>query len=876
MKLQFDANQKYQLKAIKSVVDLFKGQPSGAGGFRLEQMFADDHYLFNTQFVVGNRLVLDEGQVLENLREVQRRNDVQPSEELDGLHFSLEMETGTGKTYVYLRTIHELHRTYGFKKFIIVVPSLAIKEGVLKNLEITREHFDMLYERPEMDFCVYDPKKRGLSRSFATTNSLQILVMNIDQFARAGNIIYQDSDWGVPIEYIKSVRPIVIVDEPQNMETENRRQAIANLEPLCTLRYSATHKFTYNLIYRLDPVRAYDLGLVKRIEVDGIEAEDAANEAYVEVKSVTSRKTRVRAKIKIDVSTSEGVKKKEVTVGSGDDLYELSGQRDVYKDGFIVDELDVSEKAITFNNGRSICAGQKIGGLSDAVMKYQIEETVRDHFEKERRLKDKGIKVLSLFFIDRVANYREYRDGNAIKGKIAEWFEEAFEKISREAKYDGLIAYSAWEVHNGYFSQDKKGILKDTRGDSQADNDTYALIMKEKERLLSVSEPLRFIFSHSALKEGWDNPNVFQICTLNETRSEMRKRQEIGRGMRLPVNQNGQRVFDTNINTLTVVANESYEDFARGLQSEIEEECGVEFTGRVKNKRKRRRAKLKKGYALDENFKALWERIEQRTRYRVEYKTGELVERAGRAISDLAITSPKLISRRARIGITSEMVSGEVVMERKLAVDAKAREVPDVLGAIQSKTRLTKDTILKIIVRSGKVGEILTNPQQFIDKAVGEINRILREMMVDGIKYEKIAGKVWKMTLFKSEELESYLEKMVKVQDREKTLYDYVLVDSDVERRFARELESREDIKFYFKLPSWFKIETPIGKYSPDWAFVFENDRRIYFVAETKGGEDLRESERMRIRCGRKHFGELEEVVFRGPVSSLGEVVHGG
>lgn len=874
MKLQFDANQDFQLEAIKAAVDIFRGQPTGAGDFRLEKMLPEDHYLFSSCFVVGNRLAIEEKTILENVRTVQKANIPEVSEKLDGFHFSIEMETGTGKTYVYLRTIHEMHKQYGFKKFIIVVPSLAIKEGVLKNLQITKEHFDLLYENPEMDFYVYDPKKRGLSRNFATTNSLQILVMNIDQFAKTGNIIYQDSDWGKPIDFIQAVRPIVIVDEPQNMETENRREAIANLNPLCTLRYSATHKYHYNLIYSLDPVRAYDLGLVKRIEVDGIETEDAANEAFVELKSVASRKNTVTAKMKIDVATDDGIKKKDITVRVGKDLHELSNQRDVYRDGFIINEIDVAGQSVTFSNGKVIYTGQRFGGLTDEIIKFQIENTVRNHFDKEKRLQSRGIKVLSLFFIDRVANYRQYKNRNTTKGKMAKWFEETFERFSKDSKYKGLLPYKAEQVHNGYFSQDRKGILKDTGGNTQADDDTYALIMKDKERLLSMDEPLRFIFSHSALREGWDNPNIFQICTLNETQSTIKKRQEIGRGLRLPVNQDGQRIFDANINILTVTANESYEDFAKTLQSEIEDECGVDFSGRIKKRRNRRKAKLKKGYMLDKNFKALWDRIKHRTRYQVQYSTEELIEKAAKGIAELRITSPRLVSRTAKIDITAEGLEQRVVMERFAYVQKSIKNIPDILGYIQSKTRLTKNTIFKIIKTSGKIPDIFKNPQQFMDLAAAKINEILCQTMVDGIKYEKIAGKVWEMTLFESEELESYLENMVKVQDQTKTVYDYILVESELERKFAKELEDRKEVKFYFKLPFWFKIETPIGTYNPDWAVVFENDKRIYFVAETKSpGQELRQSEKMKITCGEKHFEQFDDVTFRAPISRVSQLL---
>ncbi len=873
MKLQFDANQEFQKDAINATVEIFAGQPAGASDFAYAKATSVGGTFLS---VVANNLILDNETILKNLQIIQQRNEIEVSNKLDGFHFSIEMETGTGKTYVYLRTIHELHKNYGFKKFIIVVPSLAIKEGVLKNLEITKEHFDMLYEKPTLDYHEFDPKKRGLARNFATTNTLQIMVMNIDQFTRAGNIFFQQSDWGVPAEFIKATRPIVIVDEPQNMETDIRRQAIANLNPLCTLRYSATHTVRYNEIYRLDPVRAYDLGLVKRIEVDGITEADNFNLAYIEVKSIKPQTRKIIAKLKIDVNTNEGVVKKDVNVSVGDDLYEKSNKRDLYKEGFIVSEID--REGITFNNGITINVGQKQGGLTDEIMRYQIESTINNHFEKEKRLKDKGIKVLTLFFIDRVANYRNYENENPVKGKIALWFEEFYEKARNQNKYKGLLNYKARQAHNGYFAQDKKGNWKDSREgrDTIDDDSAYQLIMKDKERLLDVNEPLRFIFSHSALREGWDNPNVFQICTLNETQSTLKKRQEIGRGMRLPVNQDGKRVFDENINILTVIANEYYEDFAKALQSEIEEECGVSFGGRIKNKKKKKQIKLQKNLQLDENFKLLWDKIKQKTHYSVDYDTNELIKRAGKKIGDIKITKPKLIRTKADIEIDKTAVTAELRTQSSRDLYGDIETVPDILSYIQNKTRLTRDTICRILLESGKIDDVFINPQQFMDKVCVEINEVLNEMMVDGIKYEKIADSYWEQRLFDSEELYGYLDDLFEVMKKEKTVYDYVQIESYTEKEFAKDCEKRDDIKFYLKLPFWFKIETPLGTYNPDWALVYEGDKKVYFVAETKGTnriEELRQEEQQKIKCGKKHFEQFKDVSFKAPVKTLNDVI---
>ena len=755
MRLQFDANQDFQLDAINAAVALFKGQPEGASDFAFSTAASVGGTFLS---IVSNNLILDDETILKNLQGVQKQNGLEESEQLDGMHFSIEMETGTGKTYVYLRTIHELHKQYGFKKFIIVVPSLAIKEGVLKNLDITKEHFDMLYEKPVMNFFEFDPKKRSLSKNFATTNSLQIMVMNIDQFTRAGNIFYQQSDWGVPAEFIKATRPIVIVDEPQNMETEIRRQAIANLNRLCTLRYSATHTVTYNQIYRLDPVSAYDKGLVKRIEVDGITEAENFNQAYIEVKNIRRQKNRIIAKLKIDANAKEGVLRKDVSVKVGDNLFEKSNKRDLYKDGFIVSEIDA--ESIGFTNGIVLCVGQKQGGLTDEIMRYEIESTVKNHFDKELRLRERGIKVLTLFFIDRVANYRSYQNGRPVKGKLALWFEETYEKLRKQAKYKALLDYKPDQVHNGYFAQDKKGDWKDSNEgrDTQDDDSVYQLIMKDKERLLDIREPLRFIFSHSALREGWDNPNVFQICTLNETQSTLKKRQEIGRGMRLPVNSEGKRIFDTNINVLSVTANQHYEEFAMQLQAEIETECGVKFDrGRIKDKNKKKPIKLTKNLVLDENFKELWEKIKHKTRYSIDYDTAELVKRGAKRVRDILISKPKLVRSKADIEIASQSVKADLKAQQSRDLVREIDSIPDILSYIQNKTRLTRDTICRILLESGRIDDVFVNPQQFMDKVCSEISTVLQEMIVDGVKYEKIAGSYWDQMLFDNKELYGYL-----------------------------------------------------------------------------------------------------------------------
>ncbi|MHB8207436.1 restriction endonuclease [Mucilaginibacter sp.] len=869
MKLHFDSNQEYQIDAIKAITDIFEGQPLSNGDFEFA-IRSTGALLSDNGF--GNNLSLSEDQIWENIKAIQKRNEIRNANTtFQAMNFSIEMETGTGKTYVYLRTIYELNKLYGFKKFVIVVPSVAIREGVLKNLQITQDHFRSLYDRATINFDIYDSKKVSNLRGFASNNAIQILVINIDAFAKDENIINKPNDkltGKKPIEFIQSCNPIVIVDEPQNMETAIRRQAITNLNPLCTLRYSATHTNLYNLMYSLNPVKAYDLGLVKQIEVDSVMSENAMNEAFVQLESILPSKTKITAKVKIDCNTDKGVAKKSISVKSGDDLYKHSNQREIYKDGFIIDEIDAGNRSISLTNGLVLYIGETQGGMSDEIMKFMIRKTVEEHFKKERAYRNKGIKVLSLFFIDKVKNYREYdTNGNQVKGKFAQWFEEIYNHESAKPTFSGLVPYSVEEIHNGYFSTDNKGKVKDTGGETQADDDTYKLIMQDKEKLLDITTPLRFIFSHSALREGWDNPNVFQICTLNETKSEIKKRQEIGRGLRLPVNQDGERIFDRNINKLTVIANESYDDFAKALQQEIEQDCGVDFSGRIKDKGKKRKVNLRKGFEADPKFLEIWGKIKFRTRYSVSYNTDDLITLAAKAVKDMPETKkPTIRSTKKRLLITDEGVEGLLVSDSGNDSYGLTFDIPDMLAYIQAKTELTRSTILDILKKSGRITELLLNPQLFMDNSVNVIKTALYDLMIDGIKYERIGTKVYEMQLFEDNELEIYLDQFTHtVNAPDKTIYDnYIPLDSKVENDFARDCESSENIEFYFKLPFWFKIDTPIGKYNPDWAIVFKGEKKIYFVAETKSaGQELRGSEKLKIKCGKEHFKNFEDVIYK-------------
>ena len=918
MKLQF-THQDYQARAVEAVVKVFDGQPLADSEFSLTGQNTSVNYAADGR--ICNELVLSHEQILSNVQKVQKTNRVQPSTVLAGsasdnkkeffcpLNFTVEMETGTGKTYVFIKSMYELNKVYGFKKFVIVVPSVAIREGTIKNLEATRSHFAADYANVPCVPMLYDSGRPNDLRHFAQSDALSVLVINIDSFTKDNNKINQKGEKAfAPIDYIKAVNPIVIVDEPQNFETDVRRRALFDLNPLCTFRYSATHKNTYNLLYSLNPVQAYDLGLVKQIEVDGVQADADHNQAFIELISIDAKPKGITAKVAIDVNDLAGVKRKELTLRLGEDLFAKSNQRDAYEDGYILNEIRADDEEIEFSGGRVLRLSEKQGGLTDDVMRFQIERTVAAHFSKLKNLQPIGVKVLSLFFIDKVANYRAFdEEGNPALGKFGVWFEAAFTKYANMPKYQGLIPHAATEVHDGYFSGDKKGkgakaktIWVDTSGAIAKDDSTYQLIMREKERLLSKDVPLQFIFSHSALREGWDNPNVFQICTLNETKSALKKRQEIGRGLRLCVNQSGDRVMDKRVNVLTVIPNESYEAFAKSLQQEIEDETGVSFEGRVKNARAKARIQRKQLSAADEAlFFDIWTRINYQTRYSVKLDTPKLIEKCTEALCDLnqypKVQKPKVRADKAKIVMTREGVQGVHIGTGETHTTTVAASVPDVYAYIQNRVHLSRSTIFSVLEGSGRIGELLVNAQAFLDAAVAAINTSLQALLVEGIQYHEINGQRYEMSLL-NEELETYLSSVYPPAKNDtttpidKTLleaqpldehkaalgdaFSCVLSDSTVESQFAHDCTVDERVKFFFKLPKKFKIPTPLGTYNPDWAVVFEGDARIYFVAETKSStveDDRRKSENLKIKCGRKHFALSQDVVFKD-VTSLSEL----
>ncbi len=606
MKLRFENNLDFQLQAIDSVCDLFRGQEICQTEFTVTMRLPDQQLTLgvaDSDLGLGNRLTLLDEQILENLQDVQLRNGLPISSVLASGDFTVEMETGTGKTYVYLRTIFELNKRYGFTKFVIVVPSVAIKEGVYKSLQITEEHFKSMYAGVPVDFFLYDSSKLGQVRNFATSATIQIMVVTVGAINKKEvNNLYKDSEktgGEKPIDLIRATRPIVIVDEPQSVDgglSGAGKAALDAMNPLCTLRYSATHANKHHMVYRLDAVDAYERKLVKQIEVAAATIEDAYNKPYVRLLEVSNKKG-ISAKVELHVQTATGAKPQVLTVNDGDDLEQLT-KRAVYAD-FRVGEINTAKgeefMELRYPGGEVYLALGQAHGEVDAlaVQREMIRRTIKEHLEKEKLLRPKGIKVLSLFFIESVARYRQYdKDGNPVKGDYARIFEEEYRRAAKLPAFQSLfgevdLTQEAAAVHDGYFSIDKKGRWADPELNkegglknetSRADAERgYNLIMKEKERLLSFGTPLRFIFSHSALKEGWDNPNVFQICALREMGSERERRQTLGRGLRLCVNQDGQRVYGHDVNRLTVIATESYQEFADQLQKEIEADTGIRF-----------------------------------------------------------------------------------------------------------------------------------------------------------------------------------------------------------------------------------------------------------------------------------------------------------
>ncbi len=1031
MKLKFK-NQDFQTDAVNAVVDLFAGQEKTRSTFSVVE---EKQLSLMNDLGIGNALYIDGKAISDNMHVVQKRNKLSMTPDATDMQFCIEMETGTGKTYVYTKTIFELNRKYGFTKFIIVVPSVAIREGIYKSFEITKEHFGLQYDNIPCRYFIYNSAKLSDVRQFATSANIEIMIINIDAFKKSENIINQAQDklnGETAMRYIQDTNPIVIIDEPQSVDnTVKAKEAIASLNPLCVLRYSATHREKINLLYRLTPVDAYQMGLVKQISVSSNQVSGGFNQPYVRLVSVSNDKG-FRAKVEMDVRGKNGaVSRKTVTVKPGDDLFLLSGERELYE-GYSIAGIDCTPEYehIEFGNTEEVALGKAIGDIDENIVKRaQIRRTIEAHLDKELRYTDKGIKVLSLFFIDKVDKYR-HEDG--MPGIYAQMFEECYLELLAKPKYAPIrerFAADVSKIHNGYFSQDKKGRLKDTKGDTLADDDTYNTIMRDKEWLLSFECPLRFIFSHSALKEGWDNPNVFQVCTLIDQKSTFTCRQKVGRGLRLCVNQDGERIEDKNINILHVMANESFAEFADTLQKEIEDETGVKFgvlqldlfagmvyedkrevertvtpeqvqqiistvetvmpsaenkpsvadlrralaenqvefaaelapvlpkvqeileksepeelvsaeslsnityietvteekevtyedaqelmmhfeqkgyitsSGKMKDTMKnalkngtldlpekyetaRQRFEsiitnadrkppvrdaskdvvvcINKQVMISPEFLELWSKIKQKTAYRVSIDTDALIENAVKALKEMpAIPKTRLISQTADIHIENAGISHTEREMRTVDIENSYQSLPDLITAISDETLLTPATVNEILIRSGRLGDFLNNPETFLERATEIIKNNRHALAIDGISYIKLDGQeYYAQEIFDTEEFIANLDRNAVKVDH--SVYDYIVYDSSsIERPFAVALDNDPDVKMFFKIPDRFKIETPIGTYNPDWAVYLTKNgvEKLYFVLETKGSTnfmDLRTREQLKIHCGKKHFEALD------------------
>lgn len=971
MRFQFDPHQPYQASAIEAVTDLFDGQPADADQlvttFRL---LPSEPALFDRAEVsgqvsldiaaevgaVGNNLVLDEDTILANLQRVQDRNGLESAQALaDGLQFDVEMETGTGKTYVYLRTAFELAKRYRFTKFIILVPSVAIREGVKTSIDLMREHFRHLYPEINMDASVYAGERAEEVRDFASATSLQFLVMTIDSLRGDKNtrIMHQNRDKlaGIrPLDYLRATRPIVIMDEPQNMESMLAQSAVADLDPLCTLRYSATHRVTRNVVYRLDPLDAHQLGLVKTIVVSDAQELGGSAKPYVKLLGVS--RDPFKASLELVCRKKDGsYAKRKVIAAQGDDLERISGGNPAYEGNWRVSEISVEPERIELSNYGYLSVGDEIGSNQDAVFREMIRETIREHIRKELQVHARGIKVLSLFFIDKVASYLGDGINNLdANGDFATWFDELYtEELDRQPEARDIMPATALDARSGYFAQMKSGkgknavmTFKDSSGKTKADDDAYELIMRDKARLLSMDEPVRFIFSHSALREGWDNPNVFQICTLRDMASETERRQTIGRGLRLPVNQDGERISDTGLAQLTVVSNESYKAFASALQNEyqkagvaigfvrkqefsrlpitvdgketvlgakrsaeiwdhlhrrgfineqgeVQGSWGPEQLGFtvdlpepyaeyeddvinivnackmetiIKRKRKRVARKLNKELYAAPGFEEFWDKITQRTTYRVNFERQALVDACVNRIKTAPRTEPIRIQvTRTKMTMTRGGTKGNTLGSRGADLTG-SYPLPDIVAQLQEATSLTRRTIIDILIGSGRLGEFLGNPNDFIKMATVCIQEELAHVVVEGIQYEKIGGSIYELRELQEDGLEEkdrFLDQLYKVTNTDKTDFDYVVFDSAVERQFAEYLDGLEDIRLFMKLPNKFRIPTPVGDYNPDWAIIKTEDGqdRLYLIRETKSSLDptkRRPGENAKINAAIKHF----------------------
>ncbi|SHK09854.1 type III restriction-modification system endonuclease [Hespellia stercorisuis] len=1017
MKFNFKI-QEYQTDAVEAIVSVFNGQKKydkisyirdiGKRTKKAEQMtFAPNSdngivEMYDPLDDTGYKnevIELTDDQLLTNIHHLQSQNNIKHSaslnKDLGRCSLDIEMETGTGKTYVYIKTMFELYEKYGWCKFIVVVPSIAIREGVKKSFEITADHFKEHYGT-KARFFVYNSSNLKELDNFSQGDKINVMIINTQAFAsslkedgrsKEARIIYSKRDeFGSrkPIDVIAANRPIIILDEPQKMGGAVTQKALKNFNPLFSLNYSATHTVKHNTVYVLDALDAYNKKLVKKIEVKGFEVKNfRGTDSYLYLEQILlSSKKPPMARIELEIAYNKSTNRETRILGVGDNLYYVSQEMEQYK-GYTISEIDPLTGTVTFTNGEEIKTGEVVGDVSESDMRrIQIRETIKSHFDKEGVLFNQGIKTLSLFFIDEVAKYRQYDEaGNELLGEYGKMFEQEYLSILNEKitlidtpyqRYLKSMCSEVSEIHKGYFSIDKKtGKSIDSavkRGSEFSDDiSAYDLILKNKERLLSFEEPTRFIFSHSALREGWDNPNVFQICTLKHSDSNTAKRQEVGRGLRLCVNQDGNRMDSQScgervhdINMLTVVASESYTDFVTDLQSDIkkvlfdrptvatseyfsgkyvkvddvptliddEKANDIEFylisNGYVDKKRKvtdKYRDEIANGTVAElpdnlkpmaegihllvqavyddsilkdmfsdghetkvtenplnanfekKEFQALWNQINHKYAYTVEFDSDELIQKSIAHIDEKLFVAE--LQYTATIGRQTDKIDeyevsrgASFVRESSGTYGLKHAEVSqikyDLVGKVAEGTTLTRKTVAKILagIKVDKLYMFRNNPEEFISKVVKLINEQKATMIVEHITYDPIEGE-YDSTIFTAEKNTQSFEKAFVAK---KAIQDYVFTDGSaeksIERKFAEELDSADEVCVYAKLPRTFQIPTPVGNYAPDWAIAFYEGKvkHIFFVAETKGTMEslnLRPIEQAKISCAKKLFNEM-------------------
>lgn len=938
MKLQFKY-QKFQADAAKAVADVFAGQPYLTPSYMTEgksrgNLSSEDGKGVFTGWS-NEKIVpeLDDDRILDNLQKIQKANHIPVSSKLEGrengYHLTVEMETGVGKTYTYIKTMYELNKRYGWSKFIVVVPSIAIREGVYKTFQMTREHFAEEYGK-KIRFFIYNSARLTEIDRFASDNSVHVMIINSQAFNAKGKDarrIYMNLDefqGRRPIDLIAGTNPIIIIDEPQSVEGKQTKERLKQFCPLITLRYSATHKADslYNMVYRLSAADAYRKCLVKKIAVKGITEAKTAEDSYVYLERIYRSSEDPTAVIQYDFKSGNGIRKKYRKVGIGTDLYEISGGLEEYRDGFEIKQIDGRDDSVEFVNGVKLYAGDVIGEVNEEQLRrIQIRETILSHIDRERQLFSRRIKVLSLFFIDEVAHYKKYDEmGCPQNGSYADIFEEEYRNITESIKYDledekyrdYVESIPVEKTHAGYFSIDKKGHMVNSKGKGKEtmsdDQNAYDLIMKNKELLLECDpnrSPVRFIFSHSALREGWDNPNVFQICTLKKGGSEVRKRQEVGRGLRLCVNGEGQRM-DQNflgqdvhrVNILTVIASESYESFVKGLQSEIAESV----SGKQKKDADACRdievitPENARSYCVElkvdheklngEAFSALWSNICLKSTYTVNFDTEKLVEEAVKTlnrklhIQDVCFKvesgrlnevgekedfSKKLSEERSVHKETSVMYR----TEKKTA--AKSTVKYDLAGKLVDATGLTRKTVIQILssIEKRVFEQFQKNPEEFIDKAGRLILDVKEAAVSENIEYHA-ADEKYDKDIFTRQTIRG--KQGVDVMKVKKHLYDYVKYSSTEEKKFIEKLEDSKEVAVYVKLPEQFYISTPAGRYTPKWAIALHREMKgvRFFVVGKKDGKQKSSkqsetAEDIKMRCAREHLKAVSKgkVVFK-------------